>query len=323
MSRTAATKLIRSPLDPRWLIPDGWEHILGSKIDYRLGQSVLHLGRVQFNQHVRQADPAKPHAHPHHQLLYYQRGDGILKTAGHEYRVAHGSIFVLPAQCRHQFESLDGESATCLALDFTIDESAYASLDLGGLPMDSEVAVLLSLLHGASARPFQLSPIDQHGIDRCIEDIVAENDARETGYATMIQAHLLRLIASCLRGARRATGFGEFFRHTAWRHNLIAERAVALIEEHATRHPELTLSEIAKRCGASANHLNRILAKHTGRTFHQLLLRRRLQQASALLRQGRMNCTEAAFASGFNDSNYFSRAFRKAYGYSPSKLFRR
>jgi AraC-like DNA-binding protein len=33
-----------------------------------------------------------------------------------------------------------------------------------------------------------------------------------------------------------------------------------------------------------------------------------------------MNCTEAAFESGFNDSNYFSRAFRKTYGHAPSEL---
>jgi len=35
---------------------------------------------------------------------------------------------------------------------------------------------------------------------------------------------------------------------------------------------------------------------------------------------GEMNVTEAALSAGFNDSNYFARAFRKVHGYSPSEL---
>jgi AraC-like DNA-binding protein len=64
------------------------------------------------------------------------------------------------------------------------------------------------------------------------------------------------------------------------------------------------------------------LKKQTSRTFHQLLLRHRLEQARGLLERGKMNCTEAAFESGFHDSNYFSRAFRKTYGFSPSEIGR-
>jgi len=51
-------------------------------------------------------------------------------------------------------------------------------------------------------------------------------------------------------------------------------------------------------------------------------LRHRLEHAATLLRSGKANCTEAAFAAGFNDSNYFSRAFRKVFGHAPSELGR-
>jgi AraC-like DNA-binding protein/quercetin dioxygenase-like cupin family protein len=316
------SKLVPSPLNPEWLIPEGWEHILGARLDYRLGNSALHLWRVQFNQHAGLGAHAGPHAHTRHQLLYYQRGSGELRADTETYRVTKGSIFVVPSRCRHQFTSDHAEPAVCLAMDFTIDESAYATLDLGGLPMQSEVAILLSLLHARQARPFQVQPADQEQVDRCIVEIVAENERREAGYATLIQANLLRLIALCLRATQRAQGFGAHFRHTAWRHALVVERATALIRANATRQPELTLPEAARACATSANHLNRILREHTGRTFHQALLRCRLESARALLEDGRVNCTEAALQSGFNDSNYFARAFRKFYGRTPSSLAR-
>lgn len=316
-----SSKLIPSPLNPHWLIPEGWEHILGVKIDYRLGNSILHLLRVQFHQHARLADPTERHGHPHHQLLYYQRGRGKLEVENHVYDVSKGSIFFVPAGRRHAFQSDTGETTICLALDFNVHQSK--SIDLGALPMQSEVVVLLSLLHTDHAKPFHLRPQDQGLIDGCIDQIVVENENREVGFATMIQSLLLRLISLCLRATQRATGFGEHFRHTSWRYHLVADRVTAIIRASASRTPELTLTEVAKLCGTSHNHLNRILKTKTSHTFHQLLLQHRLEHARDLLRQGRLNCTEAAFEAGFNDSNYFSRAFRKIYGYPPSELGRR
>ncbi len=317
------SKLVQSPLNPHWLIPEGWENILGAKLDYRLGESALHLWRVQLNQHVTSAPMSEPHAHARHQLLYYQRGSGYLLAENHPYRVGKGSIFLLPAGCSHLFTNDHSEPAVCLAMDFTIDGAGYAAINLGGLPMESEAAVLLSLVHAKQARPFVLEAFDQQQIDACIAEIVSENVRREVGFASLIQAHLLRLIALCLRATQRAHGFGQHFRHTAWRHRLIAERAQGLIRDQATRQPELTLGEASRVCASSGNHLNRILKTETGRTFHQNLLLRRLEVARDLLMAGEVNCTEAALQSGFNDSNYFSRAFRKVYGYSPSRLGRR
>jgi AraC-like DNA-binding protein len=186
--------------------------------------------------------------------------------------------------------------------------------------MESEVAVLLSLLHVETARPFELSPIDRQLLDDCVAEIVAENEKRDVGYATLIQSLLLRLIAVSLRATQRAQGFGEHFRHTAWRYRLLTERVLVVIRKDLAREPELTLPEVARTVGASANHLNRILKQQTGHTFHQLLLRERLGRARDLLARGEMNVTEAALDAGFNDSNYFARVFRKVHGYPPSQL---
>jgi len=311
-------KLIPSPLNPDWMIPEGWENILGTSIEYHLGGINLRLMQAQLNLHLKAADPATTHVHEHHQLLYYQRGSGKMVAGKKSYDVERGSIFVLPAGCRHSLHAAD--TAVCVALDFSLSTAAQAME--GGLPVHSEAAVLLSLTLTRQARPFQLRSIDQAHIDQTIGEIVKESAGREPGYGTMIQALLLRLVALCLRGTRRASGFGEHFRHTAWRHRLLAERALALIAAESFRQPELTLQEAARRCGASYNHFNRVLKFETGRTFHQHLLRSRLEHAHDLLSAGKLNCSEAALESGFTDSNYFARAFRKSYGFPPSELAR-
>jgi len=323
-----APPLIRSPLNPEWLIPRGWEQILGFQVDYRLGEAVLQLWRVQWNQHIHSptpedAPPRAPgpalHSHPHHQLLYYRKGAGRLLANGEPHDVRKGNIFFIPAGCLHGFLDGGGEPPLCLALDFTLARTGLTPL--GDAP-ESQEAVLLSLLHAEKARPFELRAMDQAAVDAIIAAIVEENERRELGFAAMVQAHLLRLMSLCLRATQRARGFGEHFRHTAWRHAVLAGRVETLIAGRATDPAGFSLGEAARLCGTSVNQLNRILKRQTGRTFHQLLLHRRLDHAAALLRSGEANCTEAAFAAGFNDSNYFSRAFRKVFGHTPSELGR-
>ena len=83
---------------------------------------------------------------------------------------------------------------------------------------------------------------------------------------------------------------------------------------------EIALSDMAKRHAVSPEHLSRTFKKETGFGFAEYLTLVRLQKAEYMLRNepGKSIC-EVAYACGFNDSNYFSDKFKKAYGFSPSK----
>ena len=45
----------------------------------------------------------------------------------------------------------------------------------------------------------------------------------------------------------------------------------------------------------------------------------RIQRAKELLQTGECSVTEASIASGFNDTSYFSREFKKVLGFSPKE----
>ncbi|MBQ4165586.1 MAG: helix-turn-helix transcriptional regulator, partial [Oscillospiraceae bacterium] len=45
----------------------------------------------------------------------------------------------------------------------------------------------------------------------------------------------------------------------------------------------------------------------------------RIRRACSLLRENTLSITEVALRCGFSDSNYFSRAFRKCCGMTPSQ----
>lgn len=83
---------------------------------------------------------------------------------------------------------------------------------------------------------------------------------------------------------------------------------------------EITLADMAKRHAVSAEHLSRTFKKETGFGFSEYLTLVRLQKAEYMLKNepGKTIC-EISYACGFNDSNYFSDKFKKAYGFSPSR----
>jgi AraC-like DNA-binding protein len=68
----------------------------------------------------------------------------------------------------------------------------------------------------------------------------------------------------------------------------------------------------------SAFRFSRAFHETFGLTFQDYLLRYRILEACRLLRHPDANVTKVAYSVGFNDASYFSRAFRRFIGTSPS-----
>lgn len=80
-----------------------------------------------------------------------------------------------------------------------------------------------------------------------------------------------------------------------------------------------TLEEIAARLQLPPYALSRLLKRHTGANFKQLLQQRKLQQAAYLLSNTGMSADAVIEAIGYENSSYFYRKFREEYGCSPAE----
>ena len=80
----------------------------------------------------------------------------------------------------------------------------------------------------------------------------------------------------------------------------------------------LTLEKAADYVGFSKYHFLRMFTEYTGLTFHEYLLRRRIQVSQSLLTTDK-TITDIAFESGFNSITSFSRSFRQYTGMSPTE----
>ena len=95
------------------------------------------------------------------------------------------------------------------------------------------------------------------------------------------------------------------------------QKMLSYIYENYTR--TITLADIAGAANISRSEAGRCFQAYLGCSPVEALIQHRLETARHLLQQTTMTLQEISFACGFHSINYFSRQFRRKYGYSPGE----
>jgi AraC-like DNA-binding protein len=88
----------------------------------------------------------------------------------------------------------------------------------------------------------------------------------------------------------------------------------------AASHEEWPVARLARVSGVSAAHFARAFHRAFGAPPHRYLLTRRIEKATALLRDSDLSITEIAFQTGWSSLGTFGRTFRDVTGETPSSL---
>ncbi len=100
------------------------------------------------------------------------------------------------------------------------------------------------------------------------------------------------------------------------------EAFVLLAQSYIDRncaHPELSLEETAAEIQMSPGYLSRLMKQSTGFSFVEYLTRARINKALRLMADPTVKVFEVAERVGYRSQHYFSRAFRKVLGVSPTE----
>jgi AraC-like DNA-binding protein len=127
----------------------------------------------------------------------------------------------------------------------------------------------------------------------------------------LLRLKVKELIVSILTSGRNPA-LAAYFR----RMGELDAPSVAEIMEQNFRF-NLSLEEYAKLCHRSLSSFKREFRAQFQDSPGKWLLRKRLDYSAALLRNSRMNVTEIAFESGFEDVSHFSRVFKERFNISP------
>jgi two-component system response regulator YesN len=95
-------------------------------------------------------------------------------------------------------------------------------------------------------------------------------------------------------------------------------RAIDYVHE-SYGNQEITIKTVCQTLGVSAAYFSTVFKKETGKTFIGYLTDYRMERAVELLLHTNDKTYIIAEKVGYADPNYFSYAFKKQYGMSPSR----
>lgn len=158
-----------------------------------------------------------------------------------------------------------------------------------------------------------------------INDVMERNAASEILWRVGDPAEQIALIQTRQEwdswGSRALRAILEAWHVTRMELPLPLARAVEYVRTHYSE--PMQLSGIADLVGVSAGYLSRLFPDHLDTTFNDFLNRVRLDAAEELLIENRLSIKQIAYATGYQDPNYFSRIFKKFKGLSPTSYLTR
>lgn len=95
------------------------------------------------------------------------------------------------------------------------------------------------------------------------------------------------------------------------------QKMLSYIREHYAE--AVTLEEITRSANISRSEAGRCFNAHVGCSPVDALIQHRLQVAHRLIKDTTRSLQEISYSCGFNSVHYFSRQFRKTYGYTPGQ----
>ena len=239
------------------------------------------------------AASTRKHAHDNYEIYFLERGECIYFADHRYFSLSAGDLILIPSSEVHRaFYPRAARSRRLI------------NCDIKYIPC--EVLPAIAEIDHVFRAPRLLKEVTE------IFDLIAQEYARADAYRTeMLRAHVHRLFYLIARHREESVAVAH--------ESTAVKRALDYIKENYTR--EITLTRLAEQSGVTPAHLSRAIKREAGVGFNEYLNALRLQRAEFMLRnENGKSVSDIAFACGFNDSNYFSYRFKKAYGVSPTHV---
>ncbi|MDF1569184.1 MAG: helix-turn-helix domain-containing protein [Spirochaetaceae bacterium] len=246
------------------------------------------------------------HTHDFRELVIIAGGTGLHSAGGDTYPVIAGDIFVLNAGQRHGF--IDCHDLEIYSLGF--ENSILRPLDTGDLPALKALLVTEPTLRAGSeiAARLHLPPGRITVLRDMLEKIGEEWSGKSPGYVEVVRNHFENLMIQLAR-------YYDSESHPSGHSLTRLTMCMNILETDLAE--KLDLKGIAEENGFRYAAFREEVKRIYGITPLQFLIHQRITRAADLLRETDERISQIGYDCGFEDSNYFSRMFRKETGLSP------
>lgn len=234
------------------------------------------------------------------QILYISSGSGDAVFDETVRTISPPAVITIPPAVSHGFrfsQDIDGFVFTVLASHLPISPGEKSRL-------------------GAWMANPHLTPVggseDGRYIGETLRRLAAEWERRQSHRTGVLDGYLTTALVLTARLAEFGAGDKTGAESETERR---MERFDALLRQHYLAHRPAAF--YARELGLSPTHLNRVVRAATGRSVHEVISGRLVDEAKRQLVFTRGSVQEIGFRLGFSDPAYFSRFFLRRTGMTP------
>ncbi|MEM6896781.1 MAG: AraC family transcriptional regulator [Pseudomonadota bacterium] len=230
------------------------------------------------------------HSYEAHTLIWFSKGQGRIVIAGTRAAFSANTIVFLPAGTAHAFEVKSGTFGTAALV------RDHPSLEMPEVPILYRPKDLLR--HGEFVSLFEAMQREANQPPSAASERACRCHAGILGVWLERQENQLKDAARLSASERLARRYAE----------LLEVRYAS----------GANVQSMAQELGVTATHLTRACQAAAGASAHQLLNDRLMYEARDLLAGTTIPVSRIAADLGFSSAAYFTRAFQKATGKTPS-----
>ena len=227
---------------------------------------------------------------PTHALFYLKKGSFVIEIDGEKEEVGVGDCMILPDYIHFRRNVLNPIEFVYIKFAENPDCPYRLDIPYGKIAFRDKERFASSV--------------------SAIERSVGCDDPAAVGY----REHLLTDILFQVHFERHT--LGETLK-TQYRDQLVLAAIDYIVENIGTK---IAIEEVCRAIGTNSSTLNYKLRRETGMSCGQLIMSERMKKARHLLISSTYNITEIASRCGFENLYYFSNAFKKENGMSPSEF---
>lgn len=255
-------------------------------------------------------DNTPMHRHTFAEIAVILEGKCLHRTIRDTSPMVQGDVLLVPYGAIHAYEEVD--NLRLVNVLFKPDQiplipeihriPLYGDLFMGG--KDKEIKT-------HDIRKLHLNEKDMPEICEVLNKMLGEYKSEKPGNRSSILGYFLILLIQILR----SVNIGVSTRET------IPENIVKVIAYMRKHYPEnISLKDLVKISNMSLSSFMREFTGKVGTAPMSFLTEIRISQSCSMLQGSKLSVSEIAQETGFNDSNYFSRVFRKHLGVTPREF---
>lgn len=262
------------------------------------------VSSIKVETYVQSLIDVPLHYHPHHEIVYIQKGSGVLLLADIQQEFHAEEIFFIRGNVPHLFQEPVSASPARRSKVSVIQYSQSLFSHFKPLPefrpiTDFEESIHYGIRMSATARMKTLLKSIRHA-----DGIFRFN-------------YLTELLSEIVSAEKVFLGSLSRLPHATHISHIRLKKMNSFLAEYCFK--DLTLEEVAGMLQLSKTSLSRFLKRETGKTFSEHLNFHRINYSCSLLRESDANVMEVCFSSGYSNPAYFFRQFKKHKGCTPAE----